>query len=116
MKATRWYSVLWIAMLLFALAACVPAGVAPGGEAPAEGDVAELVFWDQFPDVSDQMDAIVADFNEAHPDINVTRESYDSQALLDVIKPASDFRDRPGRLLSQSGPGRSGRAWPMPIC
>ena len=108
MKATRWYSVVWIAVLLFALAACVPAGVAPGGEAPAEGEVAEIVFWDQFPDVSDQMDAIVADFNEAHPDINVTRESYDPQALLDVIKPALTSGTGPDIFYLNLGPAEAG--------
>ena len=103
MKATRWYSVVWIALLLFALTACVPAA-----EAPAEGEVAEILFWDQFPDVSDQMDAIVADFNEAHPDINVTRESYDSQALLNVIKPALTSGTGPDIFYLNLGPAEAG--------
>ncbi len=108
MKATRWYSVVWIVVLLFVVAACAPAGVAPGGEAPAEGEVAEIRFWDQFADVSDQMDAIVADFNEAHPDINVTREAYDAQALLDVIKPALTSGTGPDILYLNTGPGEAG--------
>ncbi len=114
MKSTRWYFLALALVLLMALGACAaPAapGAAPaGGEAaaPAAGEVAEILFWDQLPDVSEQMDAIVADFNAAHPNIKVTRESYQAEALQDVIKPALTSGTGPDIFYYNFGPGFAG--------
>ncbi len=114
MKSTRWYFLALAVLLLMALGACAapaaPAAAPAGGEAaaPAAGEVAEVLFWDQFPEVSDQMDAVVADFNAAHPDIKVTRESYESNALRDVIKPALTSGSGPDIFYYDLGPGFAG--------
>jgi len=112
MKAFRWYFLALLVVSLLALSACAAPAAAPaaGGEAaaPAEGEVAEILFWDQLPDVSEQMDAIVADFNAAHPNIHVTRESYDSEALQDVVKPALTSGTGPDIFYYNLGPGFAG--------
>ena len=112
MKVYRWYFLAMTVVLLLALSACAAPAAAPsGGEAgaaPAAGEVAEVLFWDQFPEVSDQMDAIVAEFNAAHPDIKVTRESYQTEALRDVIKPALTSGSGPDIFYYDLGPGFAG--------
>jgi raffinose/stachyose/melibiose transport system substrate-binding protein len=112
MKAYRWYSLVLIVVLLLSLSACtVPAAAPAGGEtgAPsAEGEVVEILFWDQFPEVSDKMDEIVADFNAAHPNIKVTRESYQTEALRDVIRPALTSGTGPDIFYYDLGPGFAG--------
>ena len=104
-----------LVLLLLLVAGCTaPAAQAPadstgGGEAaPAAGEKAKILFWDQFPDVSDQMDAVVADFNAAHPDIEVTRESYETEAMRDVLKTALTSGTGPDIFYYDLGPGFTG--------
>lgn len=111
MKVYRWYVLALIVVALLALSACAAPAAAPatGGEAAAPaGEVVEILFWDQLPDVSEQMDAIVADFNAAHPNIKVTRESYQSEALQDVVKPALTSGTGPDIFYYNLGPGFAG--------
>jgi raffinose/stachyose/melibiose transport system substrate-binding protein len=95
-------------LLALVLGACtaVPQAAAPGE--PAAGEKAKVLFWDQFPEVSDQMDKIVADFNASHPDIEVTRESYQTEALRDVIKTALGSGTGPDIFYYDLGPGFAG--------
>jgi raffinose/stachyose/melibiose transport system substrate-binding protein len=103
-------------LLVLLLAGCTaPVAQAPAGDAasseaaaPAAGEKVKILFWDQFPDVSDQMDAIVADFNASHPDIEVTRESYENEALRDVIKTALTSGTGPDIFYYDLGPGFAG--------
>ena len=106
-----------LAMLVLLLAGCTapvapaaPAGEAASSEAaaPAAGEKVKILFWDQFPGVSEQMDKVVADFNAAHPNIEVTRESYQAEALQDVIKPALTSGTGPDIFYYNLGPGFAG--------
>jgi raffinose/stachyose/melibiose transport system substrate-binding protein len=110
MKRTIW-TLLGLLAVLMMLASCVApaAPAAPAGEeaAPA-GEKVQVLFWDQFPDVSDQMDAVVADFNAAHPNIEVIRESYETEAMRDVIRTALDSGTGPDIFYYDLGPGFTG--------
>jgi raffinose/stachyose/melibiose transport system substrate-binding protein len=110
-KVIRWNALLLI-LVLALLAACVAPAAAPTGQAaeqaPAAGEKATVLFWDQFADVSDRMDAIVADFNATHPNIEVVRESYDAQAMRDVIKTALTSGSGPDIFYYDLGPGNAG--------
>ena len=83
------------------LAACVPA-VEEGPEK------VEILFWDQFASVSDQMDAFVADFNESQDRIEVVRESYDTGTMRDVIRTALSSGTGPDIFYYDLGPGFAG--------
>lgn len=108
-------AVLAMLVLLFAgctapVAPAAPAGEAASSEAaaPAAGEKVKILFWDQFPDVSEQMDKVVADFNAAHPNIEVTRESYQTEAMRDVIKTALTSGTGPDIFYYDLGPGFTG--------
>lgn len=88
-------------------------GAAGAATTPAEasstgGEKAQILFWDQFPDVSEQMDKVVADFNAAHPNIEVKRESYQTEAMRDVIKTALTSGTGPDIFYYDLGPGFAG--------
>lgn len=83
------------------LAACVPV-VEEGPEK------VEILFWDQFPDVSDQMDALVARFNDSQDRIEVVRESYTTTAMRDVIRTALSSGTGPDLFYYDLGPGFAG--------
>ena len=107
-----------LAMLVLLLAGCTapvapaaPAGEAASSEAaaPAAGEKAKILFWDQFPDVSDQMDKIVADFNAAHPEHRGRRvRAIKPKPCSDVIKPALSSGTGPDIFYYNLGPGFAG--------
>ncbi len=110
MRKTVWSLMGWIAVLMM-LASCVApaAPAAPaGGEAAPAGEKVQILFWDQFQEVSDQMDAVVAEFNAAHPNIEVVREAYEANALRGVIKTALDSGTGPDIFYYDLGPGFAG--------
>jgi raffinose/stachyose/melibiose transport system substrate-binding protein len=96
--------------MVLMLANCtVPVAQAPAGEGAETGaEKVKILFWDQFPDVSDQMDAVVADFNAAYPNIEVVRESYETEAMRDVIKTALSSGTGPDIFYYDLGPGFAG--------
>ena len=90
------------------LGACAAPAPAPVVEAPAATAKVKVLFWDQFPGVSDQMDKIVADFNAAHPNVEVKRESYEGEALQSVLKTALDSGTGPDLAYYNLGPAFAG--------
>ena len=92
---------LWLLTAALLLTACVPA-VEEGPEK------VEILFWDQFASVSDQMDAFVADFNESQDRIEVVRESYDTGTMRDVIRTALSSGTGPDIFYYDLGPGFAG--------
>ena len=90
-----------IATLL--LVSCV---VAPAAEEGPEK--VTVVFWDQLVDVSEQMDAFVADFNASQDRIEVVRESYNTGAMRDVIRTALSSGTGPDIFYYDLGPGFAG--------
>ncbi len=91
------------------LAACTPAapGTQPAGEggAPAAEKV-QLLVWDQFGEDSAGVDELVAMFNEANPDIQVTREAQ--QNMRDILKTSLDAGAGPDIMYYDTGPGFAG--------
>ena len=117
MKRLHWIGMgaLLVILVLLLTGCTAPVAQAPAGDAasseaaaPAAGEKVKVLFWDQFPDVSDQMDAVVADFNAAHPNIEVTRESYQTEAMRDVIKTALSSGTGPDIFYYDLGPGFTG--------
>ena len=68
----------------------------------------EIMFWDQFPDVSAQMDAVVADFNASQSNVEVVRESYTTETMRDVIKTALTSGTGPDIFYYDLGPAFAG--------
>jgi len=87
------------------LAACVAAPPAASDEAPEK---VTILFWDQFPNVSDQMDTFVATFNESQDRIEVVRESFTSGTMRDVIRTALSSGTGPDIFYYDLGPGFAG--------
>lgn len=109
MKTYRILGFLLVLVALLVAGCTAPVVQAPaGGEQPASGEKAKVLFWDQFPDVSDQMDAVVADFNAANPEIEVVRESYETEAMRDIIKTALSSGTGPDIFYYDLGPGFAG--------
>jgi raffinose/stachyose/melibiose transport system substrate-binding protein len=98
------------------LVACAPAQTsAPASDAQAgagEGAAAgsaertQVLVWDQFGAQSAGVDEMVAMFNEAHPDIEVTREAQ--QNMRDILKTALDAGTGPDVMYYDTGPGFAG--------
>jgi len=110
MKSFNWIYIVCALVALAIVGCTAPVAVAPAaGEAPAAaaGKV-KILFWDQFPSVSEQMDKIVSDFNAAHPNIEVKRESYNSEALQSVLKTALTSGTGPDLAYYNLGPGFAG--------
>lgn len=105
MKFSR--NVLSTALLvsLLLLAACV---AAPGPAAEAAPEKVTVLFWDQFADVSDQVDGFVNAFNESQDRIEVVRESYSVTAMRDVIRTALSSGTGPDIFYYDLGPGFAG--------
>ena len=98
-----WFIAAMTAVLL--LAACVPAAPTAQPDAPEK---ATILFWDQFPSVSDQIDGFVADFNDSQDRIEVIRESYNAQAMRDIIRTALTSGTGPDVFYYDLGPGFAG--------
>lgn len=94
--------------LLFAsfLAACVAPPPVSSEEMPTAK--VSILFWDQFMDVSDRMDAIVADFNTSQDRIEVVREPYTVTAMRDLVRTALTSGTGPDIIYYDLGPGISG--------
>ncbi len=105
MKRRSW---LWMALgglVAWLLVACVPAPSAPPGEAQEK---ITILFWDQFPNVSDRMDAFVANFNESQDRVEVVRESFATGTMRDVIRTALSSGTGPDIFYYDLGPGFAG--------
>ncbi len=94
------------------VAACTPAAPAPPAAtgpqeaaAPAAGKK-QLLFWDQFGAEAITVDEMVANFNEAHPDIEVKRESQPN--MRDILKTTLDAGTGPDIMYYDTGPGFAG--------
>ena len=98
-----WMAASCIAALL--LASCVAAPPTAPGESQEK---ITILFWDQFPNVSDQMDAFVAQFNESQDRIEVVRESFASGTMRDVIRTALSSGTGPDIFYYDLGPGFAG--------
>ncbi len=78
----------------------------PAAQVPREK--VSILFWDQFLDVSAQMDTIVADFNASQERIEVTREPYTVTAMRDIVRTALTSGTGPDIFYYDLGPGISG--------
>jgi raffinose/stachyose/melibiose transport system substrate-binding protein len=67
---------------------------------------AQLLFWDQFGEEAVAVDQMVTNFNEAHPDIEVKRESQPN--MRDILKTALDSGTGPDIIYYDTGPGFAG--------
>jgi raffinose/stachyose/melibiose transport system substrate-binding protein len=83
------------------------AGSEEGGE-EASGDKVEILFWDQFADANDAMEAVIADFEAANPNIDVTRESYTLETMTPVLRTALDSGQGPDLAYFNLGPADAG--------
>ena len=88
------------------LTACVAPLPVSSEEAPPAK--VSILFWDQFMDVSDRMDAIVADFNASQDRIEVVREPYTVTAMRDIVRTALTSGTGPDIIYYDLGPGISG--------
>lgn len=107
MKQMRWIIGIGLAVAMV-LAACVPAVPAGPAEPQAEMEKVEILFWDQFADVSEQADAFVADFNESQDEIEVVRESFTTQVMRDLVRTALTSGEGPDIFYYDLGPGFTG--------
>ncbi len=90
-----------------ALAACAPvAGGKPAGNAPAAQTKTKVLVWDQFGQESAGVDQMVKAFNDANPDIEVTREAQ--QNIRDILKTALTAGTGPDIMYYDTGPGFAG--------
>ncbi len=104
MQRSLWLLTLIGISTVLLLASCVtPPSPAEGGP-----EKVTLLFWDQFPNVSDRMDAFVARFNESQDRIEVVRESYTTDAMRDVIRTALSSGTGPDIFYYDLGPGFAG--------
>ena len=107
MNRLRWIVAVGLAVAML-LVACVPAVPAGPGEPQAEMEKVEILFWDQFAAVSDQVDAFVADFNASQDRIVVVRESFNGQVMRDVIRTALTSGEGPDIFYYDLGPAFAG--------
>src|SRR3954463_5599800 len=73
-------------------------------------DKVELRVWDQFtdPTVSDNADAIYKAFMDANPNITITRESFSTDQIRDVVNTAISSGTGPDLIFYDAGPGYAG--------
>jgi raffinose/stachyose/melibiose transport system substrate-binding protein len=94
------------------IVACAPAAPAPpaveqaGGEEAAVAEKKTVLFWDQFGEEATVIDEMVANFNAAHPDIEVVRESQPN--MRDILKTSLDGGVGPDLMYYDTGPGFAG--------
>ena len=84
MKSNTFILAIVVAVLV---AACQPA-TAPTGEAPAAGEPVELSFWSEWsaqPEI-DVIAALVAEFNESHPNINVVHRPIENEQFFTALR------------------------------
>ncbi len=105
MKRIHLLLITLISVAALVLASCVAAPPAAPGETQEKVTV---LFWDQFAEVSDQMDTFVANFNESQDRIEVVRESFGGQSLRDIIRTALSSGTGPDIFYYDLGPGFAG--------
>jgi raffinose/stachyose/melibiose transport system substrate-binding protein len=66
----------------------------------------QLLLWDGYQEESTAIDGLVAKFNEAHPDIEVKRESQPQ--MRDILRTALDAGQGPDIMNYDTGPGFGG--------
>lgn len=73
-------------------------------------DPVEILYWDQVSsdDAQAVIDTIVANFEEAHPNIKITREVYTLEQLTDIARTAIEAGEGPDILYYDSGPAYGG--------
>lgn len=73
-------------------------------------DKIELRVWDQFtqPTESDNADAIYQAFMDANPNITITRESFQTDQMRDVVNTAIASGTGPDVIFYDAGPGYAG--------
>src|SRR5215210_5537924 len=70
----------------------------------------ELRVWDQFtdPTESENADAIYAAFMEQNPNITITRETFSTEQMRDVVNTAISSGTGPDLIFYDAGPGYAG--------
>jgi raffinose/stachyose/melibiose transport system substrate-binding protein len=103
-RSRPWIVALSALALLFSLAAGPLLG-----DARAQDQV-ELRVWDQFtvPTESDNADAIYAAFMEQNPNVTITRESFSTDQIRDVVNTAISSGTGPDLIFYDAGPGYAG--------
>lgn len=98
----RFASLLFVALLL-------ALGLAPS-ISHAQDDEIELKVWDQFTDPaqSDAADAIYKAYEEAHPNITITREVVASDQMRQTVNTAIASGTGPDIIFYDAGPGYAG--------
>ncbi|MDE2855464.1 MAG: hypothetical protein OXN88_14925, partial [Chloroflexota bacterium] len=73
-------------------------------------DPVEILYWDQVSsdDAQAVIDTIVANFEEAHPNIKITREVYTLEQLTDIARTSIEAGEGPDILYYDSGPAYGG--------
>ena len=73
-------------------------------------DPVEILYWDQVSsdDTQAVIDTIVANFEEAHPNIKITREVYTLEQLTDIARTSIEAGEGPDILYYDSGPAFGG--------
>jgi raffinose/stachyose/melibiose transport system substrate-binding protein len=102
-RSTRRLASLVFVALLLAL------GLGPG-ISQAQDDTVELRIWDQFTDPaqSDAADAIYKAYEDAHPNVKITREAVASDQMRQTVNTAIASGTGPDIIFYDAGPGYAG--------
>lgn len=95
-----------VTALLAACAVPAPGAEQPSGEAAPSTAKTAVLLWDQFGSDVVGIDEIVANFNAANSDIEVTRESQPN--MRDILRTALDAGTGPDIMYYDTGPGFAG--------
>ncbi len=73
-------------------------------------DPVEILYWDQVSGDEAQavIETIIANFEEAHPNIKINREVYTLEQLTDISRTAIEAGEGPDIMYYDSGPGYGG--------
>ncbi|MYE26155.1 MAG: carbohydrate ABC transporter substrate-binding protein, partial [Chloroflexi bacterium] len=73
-------------------------------------DPVEILYWDQVSgeDAQAVIETIIANFEEAHPNIKITREVYTLEQLTDIARTSIEAGEGPDILYYDSGPAYGG--------
>jgi len=84
--------------------------LAPHGPGASAQEKVELRIWDQFtdPTVSDAAQGIYDDFMAANPDIEIVRESFDTDQMRETVNTAIASVTGPDVIFYDAGPGYAG--------
>jgi raffinose/stachyose/melibiose transport system substrate-binding protein len=89
------------------------AGASPAGGAATQAPAGstgktQLLLWDGVVEDTAKMDRLVAQFNQAHPDIEVRREAQATEQIRNVLRTALDAGQGPDIVSYDTGPGFAG--------